>query len=60
MVSTIAGEYNVASSPGSTTDVFAGARLVDLEQDVSWNVTGNIGTIPLPGRRGGVPRVTAV
>ena len=52
LVWTIAGEYNVVSNPSSTVDVFAGARLVDLDQDVRWNVTGNIGTIPLPGRSG--------
>jgi len=52
MVWTIAGEYNLVSTPASTVDVFVGARLVDLEQDVRWNLTGELGGYPLPGRSG--------
>jgi len=49
---TIAGEYAVVSHPGMTMDVFAGARMVDLEQDINWGLEGNIGGIPVGGRTG--------
>lgn len=49
---TIAGEYALVSQPGMTMDVFAGARMVDLEQDINWGLEGNIGGIPAPGRTG--------
>lgn len=52
LIWTLAGEYNVHAAREASVDVFAGARLVDLEQDVRWNVNGNIGTVPLPGRSG--------
>ncbi len=49
---TIAGEYAMVSQPGMTMDVFAGARMVDLEQDINWGLEGNIGGIPTAGRTG--------
>jgi hypothetical protein len=49
---TIAGEYEVVSQPQATLDVFVGARMVDIEQEVQWNLVGNIGSIPAPGRSG--------
>ena len=50
---TIAGEYGVMAAPGASMDVFAGARMVDLEQTISWSLAGNIGSIPVSGRSGG-------
>lgn len=52
LIWTIAGEYNLVSNPGATADVFVGARLADLEQDVRWTLTGELGGYPLPGRSG--------
>ena len=52
LIWTIAGEYSLVSNPTTSFDVFAGARLVDLEQDIRWNVTGSIGSTPLPARSG--------
>jgi hypothetical protein len=52
LIWTIAGEYNVHATREASVDVFAGARLADLEQDIGWNVNGNLGSIPLPGRSG--------
>jgi cellulase/cellobiase CelA1 len=49
---TIAGSYRAISDPGTTLDVFAGARLVDLEQKISWQTSGNVGSIPVSGRSG--------
>ena len=53
LIWTIAGEYNVHATREANVDVFAGARLVDLEQDIRWNLNGNIGSVPVPGRSGG-------
>lgn len=49
---TLGGEWRVASGPASTLDVVAGARMLDIEQTLGWEVTGNVGPIPLPGRLG--------
>jgi hypothetical protein len=49
---TLGGGYRAVANPEATLDVFAGARLLDLKQTQSWQLTGNIGPIPLPGRSG--------
>jgi hypothetical protein len=49
---TLAGSYRVTPDPGSPVDLFAGARLLDMKQTLSWQLNGNIGSIPLPGRAG--------
>jgi hypothetical protein len=49
---TLAGTWRVASDPASKLDVVAGARLFDMRQTLGWEVTGNVGPIPLPGRAG--------
>ena len=53
LIWTIAGEYAVVSQPGATTDVFVGARMVDLEQTIDWGLDGAIGGIPVASRTGG-------
>lgn len=52
LVWTLAGSYRAIGDPAATLDVFAGARLVDVEQKLDWEVSGNIGSVPLPGRAG--------
>jgi len=49
---TLGGVWKLSSDPASTFDVVAGARLLDIEQTLDWTVTGNVGTIPVPGRAG--------
>jgi len=49
---TLVGTWRVASAPASTVDLVAGARLFDMKQTLGWEVTGNVGSIPLPGRAG--------
>ena len=49
---TFAGTWRIASAPASKLDVVAGARLFDLKQTFGWDITGNVGSIPLPGRAG--------
>ncbi len=51
---TLAGTYRVVSDPGVSMDVLAGARLLDVTQKMSWNLSGNIGSIPVQGRAGDV------
>jgi len=40
---TIAGTYRVLSNAGSTFDVLAGARMVDLRETLDWNFNANLG-----------------
>ena len=49
---TIAAEYVAVAQPGATMDVFAGARMLDLEQEINWGLAGDIGGIPGSGRSG--------
>lgn len=49
---TIAGYYRALEQSGGSLDVLAGARYLDVKQSVNWNVTGNVGPIPAPGRQG--------
>jgi hypothetical protein len=51
---TLAGTYNLASTPEYTVDVLAGARLLDMEQSLSWQFNGSVGEIPFPDRAGSV------
>ena len=49
---TLAGSYRVVADPTWTFDVLAGARLLDMNINQSFQLTGNVGPIPLPGRSG--------
>jgi hypothetical protein len=49
---TLAGYYRALDQTGHTLDVVAGARNLDVEQTVNWNVTGNVGSIAIPDRTG--------
>ena len=49
---TLGGVWKLSSDPASTFDVVAGARLLDIEQTLGWELTGNVGAIPVPGRTG--------
>ena len=40
---TIAGTYRVLSNAGSTFDVLAGARMVDLRETLDWNFSADLG-----------------
>jgi len=47
---TLAGIYNLESSPQSTVDVLFGTRLLDLNETLSWTLSNDIAQ--LPGRSG--------
>ena len=49
---TIAGTYRVASQPSVTVDVLGGTRLLDLRQDLSWDISGSLGPLPPSSRTG--------
>jgi hypothetical protein len=49
---TLAGEYRVVGGGGLTLDVLAGARLVDIEQELSWVISGSLGPLAPPARTG--------
>ena len=49
---TLGGTWHAVTDPGATLDVIAGARLLDIEQTLTWEITGNVGSIPVPGRAG--------
>jgi hypothetical protein len=49
---TIAGTWHAVADTAATLDVVAGARLLDITQTLTWNITGNVGPIPVPGRAG--------
>jgi hypothetical protein len=49
---TLAGEYRLVSDPALSLDLLAGARLFDIEQTLTWNVSGNLGTPPLVSASG--------
>lgn len=50
---TMAGTYNLSSSPRHEADLLFGARLVDMKQTLDYTIDGDIGDLPLPGRTGG-------
>jgi hypothetical protein len=49
---TLAGTWRVTAGPASKVDVIAGARLFDMRQTFSYEVTGNVASIPASGRAG--------
>lgn len=49
---TLTGYYRAIDKPSLTLDVVAGTRYLDVEQTVNWDVTGNVGSIPVPDRAG--------
>jgi hypothetical protein len=49
---TLGGVWAVSAKPAATLDLLAGARLLDIEQTIGWDITGNVGAVPLPERTG--------
>ena len=50
---TLAGQYRVASDPALTVDALAGARYFAIKPTLSWGFNGDIGSLPVGGRRDG-------
>ena len=49
---TLVGSYEALRQENFRMDVLAGARLLDLEEDLHWNFDGDISSLPLSGRTG--------
>jgi len=49
---TFAGEYAALASPGSSVDVLAGARLISISEDLSYQLSADVGPFVGPGRNG--------
>jgi len=49
---TIAGTYRLHTGENAFADLYVGARMLDMDQELSWDFSGDIGELPLPGRRG--------
>ncbi|HXX84965.1 MAG TPA: hypothetical protein VEN29_13405 [Casimicrobiaceae bacterium] len=49
---TLGGSYRVVASPETTFDVLAGARLLDLKENLGWQFNADIGPFVGPGRQG--------
>jgi len=49
---TFAGTWRIASDANTKTDLIAGTRLFDMRQTFGYELTGNVGSIPTPGRAG--------
>ena len=49
---TVAGKYRALSEPEGNVDVFAGARVIDVKENLRWTFSGNVGPFVGPGRQG--------
>lgn len=49
---TVSGTYNLSANPRHESDLYLGARMVDISQNLKWDFTGDISDQPLPGRSG--------
>lgn len=58
LVWTVAGEYRIAADPALTVDALAGARYFGMKPTLSWNFNGDIGGLPLGGKRDGSETIT--
>jgi hypothetical protein len=53
LIWTVAGEYRIAADPAWTVDVLAGARLLGMKPTLGYSITGEIGSVAIPGGRDG-------
>jgi hypothetical protein len=49
---TLAGEYRLIGDKKTTLDVLGGARLFGIKPEIGYSLSGNISTLPIPGRSG--------
>jgi len=49
---TVAGSYTVLRQENLSMDVLAGARLLDLQEDLMWTFEGDLSSLPLGGASG--------
>lgn len=51
---TLTGYYRALDRSGMALDVLAGTRYLDVNQKVKWDITGNVGEVPIEERTGDV------
>jgi len=49
---TLAATYRVVATEDAALDLFAGARLADVKENLDWTLNGNVAQVPLPGQAG--------
>ena len=49
---TLAGSWRAASGPNYELNLIGGTRLIDVDQTIDWQLSGNIGSVALPDRAG--------
>jgi opacity protein-like surface antigen len=49
---TTAGTYDLVQKPGYNLELLGGVRYLDLEEEIKWSFSGNVGQIPLQSRSG--------
>lgn len=49
---TLTGSYAVVQQENFSMNVLAGARMLDLQEDLRWNINGDISTLPVVDRSG--------
>jgi len=49
---TLAGTYRAMTTPEANVDVFAGARMISVKENLGWDFSANVGPIVGPGRQG--------
>jgi len=54
MVWSLAGIYNLTSTPENTTDLLFGTRMLDMEQTLNWSLASSIPELPTPSGRASV------
>ena len=47
---TLAGTYRAVADRNTTLDVLAGARVLDIQTNLNWQLSGNVAGIALPDR----------
>jgi hypothetical protein len=52
LVWTVAGYHRLVDQPEMSFDLLGGARYLDLDQKLSWSISGDIGEAQIPGREG--------
>ena len=49
---TLAGEYALLADPASSVDVLVGARLIDIKENLGYQISADVGQFTGPGRSG--------
>jgi hypothetical protein len=49
---TLAGSYRLVPDQRAPVDVFVGTRMLDVREKLTWQLSGNVSSIPTPGRAG--------